>query len=152
MKYNFFSECLKRVEQITGSKIISYKIDCLDLESLRNVFKNHSIYAIVNCAALKSVGESVQKPILYYKNNIGSLLNLLIVIFFFKSSSVLLLFIFSSVWKNLMSKIFFFHPQQRSMVLHNIYHSMKNILVFVMQLPIHMGKVNLCANIFSKIQ
>jgi UDP-glucose 4-epimerase len=77
-----FSECLKRVEQITGSKIISYKIDCLDLDSLRNVFRKHSIYAILNCAALKSVGESVQKPILYYKNNIGSLLNLLIVIFF----------------------------------------------------------------------
>jgi UDP-glucose 4-epimerase len=71
------------VEQITDSKIISYKIDCLDLESLRNVFKKHSIYAILHCAALKSVGESVQKPVLYYKNNIGSLLNLLIVIFFF---------------------------------------------------------------------
>jgi UDP-glucose 4-epimerase len=77
-----FLECLKRVEQITGSKIISYKIDCLDLESLRTVFQKHSIYAIINCAALKSVGESVQKPVLYYKNNIGCLLNLLTVRFF----------------------------------------------------------------------
>ncbi len=72
-------ECLKRVEHITGSKIISYKIDCLDLESLRDVFRKHSIYAILNCAALKSVGESVQKPVLYYRNNIGCLLNLLTV-------------------------------------------------------------------------
>ena len=57
-----FLECLKRVEQITGCKIINYKVDCLDLESLRDVFKKHSIYAIINCAAFKSVGESVQKP------------------------------------------------------------------------------------------
>jgi UDP-glucose 4-epimerase len=74
-----FLECLKGVEQITGSKIINYKVECLDLESLRNVFKKHSIYAILNCAALKSVGESVEKPVLYYKNNIGCLLNLLTV-------------------------------------------------------------------------
>ncbi|CAF1136090.1 unnamed protein product [Rotaria sordida] len=74
---NSSRECLKRVEQITGCKIISYKIDCLDLESLRDIFKKYPIYAIINCAALKSVGESVQKPILYYKNNIGCLLNLL---------------------------------------------------------------------------
>lgn len=77
-----FPVCLKRVEQITGSTIISYKLDCLDLDSLRNVFRKHSIYAVLHCAALKSVGESVQKPILYYKNNIGSLLNLLQVIRF----------------------------------------------------------------------
>jgi UDP-glucose 4-epimerase len=75
-----FLECLKRVEQITGCKVINYKIDCLDLESLRDIFKKHSIYAIINCAALKSVGESVKKPILYYKNNIGCLVNLLSVI------------------------------------------------------------------------
>ena len=75
-----FPECIKRVEQITGSKIISYKLDCLDLDSLRNVFRKYSIYAVLHCAALKSVGESVQKPVLYYKNNVGSLLNLLQVI------------------------------------------------------------------------
>ncbi|CAF1545461.1 unnamed protein product, partial [Rotaria sp. Silwood1] len=77
VKKFLFLECLKRVEQITGCQIINYKIDCLDIESLRNIFKKYLIYAIINCAALKSVGESVQKPILYYKNNIGCLLNLL---------------------------------------------------------------------------
>lgn len=81
-----FPECLKRVEQITGSKIIRYKLDCLDLDNLRNVFRKHSIYAVLHCAALKSVGESVQKPVLYYKNNVGSLLNLLQVISFFVRS------------------------------------------------------------------
>ncbi|CAF4554438.1 unnamed protein product [Rotaria sp. Silwood2] len=74
---NSSAECSKRVEQITGCQIIDYKIDCLDLENLRNIFKKYSIYAIINCAALKAVDESVQKPILYYKNNIGCLLNLL---------------------------------------------------------------------------
>ena len=72
-------DCLKRVEQISGCKITNYKVDCLDLESLRDVFRKHSIYAIINFAALKSVGESVQKPVLYYKNNVGALLNLLTV-------------------------------------------------------------------------
>jgi UDP-glucose 4-epimerase len=80
-----FLDCLKRVEQIVGCKITNYIVDCLDLESLREVFKKHSFYGIINFAALKSVGESVQKPVLYYKNNVGALLNLLIVIvcFFF---------------------------------------------------------------------
>jgi len=72
-------ECLKRIEKITGTKLIYYKLDCLDLDGLRNIFRKHSIYAIVNCAALKSVGESVEKPVLYYRNNIGSLMNLLTV-------------------------------------------------------------------------
>ncbi|CAF1692469.1 unnamed protein product, partial [Rotaria sp. Silwood1] len=79
-EHNSSAECLKRVEQITECQIINYKIDCLDLENLQNIFKKYLIYAIINCAALKSVGESVQKPILYYKNNIGCLLNLLTVI------------------------------------------------------------------------
>ncbi|CAF4271366.1 unnamed protein product [Rotaria sp. Silwood2] len=65
--------CLQRVEQIVGCKITNYKIDCLDLESLRDVFKRHSIFAIMNFAAMKSV----EKPVLYYKNNVGSLLKLL---------------------------------------------------------------------------
>ncbi|CAF1493710.1 unnamed protein product [Rotaria sp. Silwood1] len=76
-EHNSSVECLKRVEQITGCQIINYKIDCLDIENLRNIFKKYLIYAIINCATLKSVGESVQKPILHYKNNIGCLLNLL---------------------------------------------------------------------------
>ena len=75
-------------------------MDCLDLESLRNVFKKHSIYAIINCAALKAVGESVQKPILYYKNNIGCVLNLLTVIFL-EIINIFFVLSICSVWKNL---------------------------------------------------
>jgi len=146
-----FSDCLKRVEQISGCKITNYKVDCLDLENLRDVFKKHSIYAIINFAALKSVGESVQKPVLYYKNNVGALLNLLTVTSSFSFINRTFLF-FHSVWKNLMLKISFFHPQQLYMVHHNIYHLMKNIHVSVMLLPIRMERVNMFVNIFSKIQ
>ena len=119
-----FLECLTRVEKIVGCKITSYKIDCLDLDNLRDVFKKHSFYAIINFAALKSVGESVQKPVLYYKNNVGALLNLLTVEFSFLYCILdnLGLFLFDSVWKNLMSKILFFHHQLLFMVYLNIYH------------------------------
>jgi UDP-glucose 4-epimerase len=89
-----YLECLKRVEQIVGCKITNYKVDCLDLESLRDVFKKHSFYAIINFAALKSVGESVQKPVLYYKNNVGALINLLTVRFFFSFTLSILIFSF----------------------------------------------------------
>ena len=47
--------------KIVGCPITNYKIDCLDLPGLRDVFKKHQIFAILNFAALKSVGESVQK-------------------------------------------------------------------------------------------
>jgi UDP-glucose 4-epimerase len=89
-----YLECLKRVEQIVGCKITNYKVDCLDLESLRDVFKKHSFYAIINFAALKSVGESVQKPVLYYKNNVGALINLLTVRFFFSFTLSIIIFSF----------------------------------------------------------
>lgn len=75
------------------------------MDSLRDVFKKHSIYAIVNCAALKAVGESVQKPVLYYKNNIGSVINLLSVKVFltkFIHKYFFFFLYFISVWKNLM--------------------------------------------------
>ncbi|CAF4773322.1 unnamed protein product, partial [Rotaria sp. Silwood2] len=52
---NLSAECLKRVEQIIGCQIIDYKIDCLDLENLGNIFKKYSIYAIIYCAALKQL-------------------------------------------------------------------------------------------------
>lgn len=70
------------MEQIVGSPIINYVLDCLDLERLRDVFRKHTIHAIIHCAALKSVDESMEKPVLYYRINIGILVNLLTVRFF----------------------------------------------------------------------
>ncbi|CAF5063752.1 unnamed protein product, partial [Rotaria sp. Silwood1] len=62
-EHNSSAECLKRVEQSTECQIINYKIDCLDLENLRNIFKKYLIYTIINCAALKSVGTPKYLPL-----------------------------------------------------------------------------------------
>ncbi|TCI01525.1 UDP-glucose 4-epimerase GalE [Corallincola luteus] len=61
---------LARVEQITGKKVPFYQVDILDREALRKVFQLHDISAVVHFAGLKAVGESVQKPLSYYMNNV----------------------------------------------------------------------------------
>lgn len=66
------------IEKITGIRPVFVKGDCTDIETLRNLFKeNPGIKGIINFAASKAVGESVQKPLLYYKNNLNTLINLL---------------------------------------------------------------------------
>lgn len=68
---------VNRIENITGKRIANYKTDLCDKEATRKVFQQNNITGIIHFAALKSVPESVQKPLLYYRNNIDSLLNLL---------------------------------------------------------------------------
>lgn len=69
---------LDGIEAITGIRPVFVKGDCTDIETLRKLFKeNPGIKGIINFAASKAVGESVHKPILYYRNNLGTLLNLL---------------------------------------------------------------------------
>ena len=68
---------IKKLEIITNKKIIFYKIDIRDKKKLRSIFKKHSCYAVIHCAGLKAVGESVERPISYFENNIGSTLSLL---------------------------------------------------------------------------
>ena len=58
-------------------EIVFYQVDLLDKVELDLVFKSENIWAIIHFAALKSVGESVKSPLLYYNNNIVSTLNLL---------------------------------------------------------------------------
>lgn len=61
------------INQILSVEIPFHKIDCTDLNGMKNVFETHkNIYACVHFAAYKSVGESVENPKKYYKNNIGS--------------------------------------------------------------------------------
>ncbi len=67
-------EAVKRVEKIVGRSITFYENDILDKEALRKIFTNHKIDAVINFAGYKAVGESVQKPIEYYHNNIGGLI------------------------------------------------------------------------------
>ena len=71
-------EVLDGIEAITGIRPVFVKGDCTDIETLRKLFKeNPGIKGIINFAASKAVGESVHKPILYYRNTLGTLLNLL---------------------------------------------------------------------------
>ena len=71
-------EVLDGIEQITGVRPAFEQVDLCDAEATENVFKKYpSISGIIHFAASKAVGESVEKPLLYYRNNIVSLVNLL---------------------------------------------------------------------------
>ena len=76
---NSSPKALKRVEKITGKKIPFYKLDVQNQSELEKVFSKYenNIDAIIHFAGLKAVGESVEKPLEYYENNIGSTLTLL---------------------------------------------------------------------------
>ena len=76
--YNSSPEVLNGIEKITGQKVINYPINICDLADSRQVFQdNPEIVGVIHFAALKAVGESVDKPLLYFQNNLGSLLNIL---------------------------------------------------------------------------
>ncbi len=69
---------LDGIEKISGVRPAFVKGDCTDIETLRMLFRQHpGIKGIINFAASKAVGESVQKPLLYYRNNLNTLINLL---------------------------------------------------------------------------
>lgn len=69
---------LSNAETITGKKIKNYTVDLCDLEATRNIFReNNHIEGIIHFAAFKAVGESVEKPLLYFENNNFSLVNIL---------------------------------------------------------------------------
>jgi len=66
------------IEKITNIRPVFEKLDCNDFEGMKALFeKNKGIKGIIHFAASKAVGESVQKPLLYYRNNIVSLLNIM---------------------------------------------------------------------------
>ncbi|MDG1153241.1 MAG: UDP-glucose 4-epimerase GalE [Alphaproteobacteria bacterium] len=67
---------LKNISRITNKSAKFYKIDICD-DELETVFKENKIDAVIHFSALKAVGESIEKPELYYKNNIGGLENVL---------------------------------------------------------------------------
>ena len=68
---------LDRVEKITYKRPIFYQFDLLEKEKLHEVFEKHSIDSVIHFAGYKAVGESNQKPIEYYENNIGTTLTLI---------------------------------------------------------------------------
>lgn len=71
-------EVLDGIEAITGKRPDFVEGDCTDIDTLRRLFRDHQgIKGIINFAASKAVGESVEKPLLYYRNNLMTLVNLL---------------------------------------------------------------------------
>lgn len=75
---NSNADVVDGIEKITGIRPAFEKVDCLDRPALEGVFKKYpGISGIIHFAASKAVGESVQKPLLYYRNNLNSLINLL---------------------------------------------------------------------------
>lgn len=72
------SRSLDGVEKITGRKVKNYKVDLCNFDDLFAIFQeNEDIAGIIHFAAYKSVGESVTEPLLYFENNLMSLINLL---------------------------------------------------------------------------
>lgn len=74
--YNSNQKAVDRIEEITGKKVKFYKDDLLDRDAVKKVFDENEIDAVIHFAGLKAVGESVHKPVEYYRTNIGSTLNL----------------------------------------------------------------------------
>ena len=77
---NFFNskmEAVDRIRQIAGKDIPFYQVDCCDKDALGKVFQANHFDAVIHFAGYKAVGESVQKPLAYYRNNLDSMLNVL---------------------------------------------------------------------------
>ncbi len=74
---NSKKEALERIKQITGKDVKFYQTDILDFEGTCRIFEENEINAVIHFAGLKAVGESVQKPLEYYHNNISGTLVLL---------------------------------------------------------------------------
>ena len=75
--YNSKPEALDNITKITGKRPAFYEVDCCDEEAMEKVFQEHQIDGAIHFAGYKAVGESVQKPLEYYHNNITGCLVLL---------------------------------------------------------------------------
>lgn len=66
---NSKAEVVDRIEKLSGKKVKFYEADCLDYEATEKIFNENQIDSVIHFAGLKAVGESVQKPLEYYHNN-----------------------------------------------------------------------------------
>ncbi len=75
--YNSAPKVIDRIETITGKRPAFVEADCCDKAAMDKVFSDYDITGVIHFAGLKAVGESVQKPLLYYRNNLDSTLTVL---------------------------------------------------------------------------
>lgn len=74
--YNASRRVMERLETITGKPVCWYDVDVCDAQALSRVFESHRFDAVIHFAGYKAVGESVSKPLEYYRNNLDSTLTL----------------------------------------------------------------------------
>ena len=74
---NSCPEVINRIERITGTRPEAYEADVRDKDAMKKLFSENVIDVVIHLAGLKAVGESVEKPIVYYRNNIDTTLTLL---------------------------------------------------------------------------
>ena len=74
---NAKKDVIDRIETITHKRPVFYELDCRSKAELCRIFIDHLIHAVIHFAGLKAVGESVGKPLEYYRNNIDSTLTVL---------------------------------------------------------------------------
>lgn len=70
-------KALEGINEITGTNVPFVKADCCDKQAIEDIFTKYKIDGVIHFAAFKAVGESVHKPLEYYRNNLDSLMNLL---------------------------------------------------------------------------
>ena len=82
-------QVLDRIEKISGIRPVFENVDCADYSSIIKLFEKYNRFsAIIHFAASKAVGESVEKPLMYYRNNIGSLMNLMQLMLTYKVKNI----------------------------------------------------------------
>lgn len=69
---NSSPEAITRVREITGRAIVLYEGDVADKDLLRQIFEEEQVEAVIHFAGFKAVGESVERPLTYYRNNVGA--------------------------------------------------------------------------------
>ena len=74
---NSKKDVIDKIKKITNKDVTFYEIDLCDKEKLRTVFEKEKFDSVIHFAGLKAVGESVEKPLMYYENNLISTINLL---------------------------------------------------------------------------
>ena len=81
-------EVIENIKKITGKNFKFYKLNVCSKRKLREIFKENKIDAVIHFAGYKAVGESVQKPLMYYRNNLDSTLTLLEVMVEFNVKNI----------------------------------------------------------------
>ena len=74
---NSSPESIRRIERIVGNPVKHYEADVRDAEAMNRIFDENAFDAVIHFAGLKAVGESVQQPLRYYRNNLDSTLTLM---------------------------------------------------------------------------